>query len=182
MIRENPGTETDVQREQRLRRGAVEPVDGGHGDRGLIDRDPMLETEPAVRRQPTVETERQTVYSTSGINIVAGLWLILAPAALGYAGVEAALWNSVVVGIAVAAMAILRVVRPLEFEGVSWTNFILGIWLVVSPFVLGLWDLTPMVWNNIIVGIVILALAATSARATRALHETRPRWAGEPRP
>jgi len=122
--------------------------------------------------------EIKTVFGTSGINIIAGLWLLLAPFALGYAAVETALWNSVIIGLAVAVMAIVRVVRPDEYEGVSWVNFVLGIWLLISPFVLGLANIEWLVWNNIIVGIVVLALAATSAMATRRYHDptkgTRP--------
>jgi hypothetical protein len=84
----------------------------------------------------------------------------------------------VIVGLAVAVMAIVRVVRPDEHEGVSWVNFVLGIWLLISPFVLGLANIEWLVWNNIIVGIVVLALAATSAMATHRYHHptkgTRP--------
>lgn len=127
--------------------------------------------EPRARRErqdfdDEAPAEIKTVYSTSGINIIAGLWLLLAPFALGYSTVETALWNSIVLGIAVAVMAMVRVVRPDDHEGVSWVNFVLGIWLLVSPFVLGLANIEALVWNNIIVGVVILALAATSAMAT----------------
>lgn len=141
-------------------------------------REPRTQRDPysyreTYRGEPVTEAPApvQTVYSTSGINILAGLWLILAPFALDYATVEAALWNSVIVGIAVAVMAIVRVTQPREYEGVSWVNFVLGIWLVVSPFVLNLMNIEALVWNNIIVGVIVLALAATSAMATRRLHE-----------
>lgn len=115
--------------------------------------------------------EIKTVFSTSGINIIAGLWLLLAPFALGYSTIEAALWNSIILGLAIAVMAIVRVVQPEEHEGVSWVNFVLGIWLLVSPFVLALQNIQWLVWNNVIVGIIVLALAATSAMATRRYHD-----------
>ncbi len=137
--------------------------------------DQAHEHEPRMREDYDFEDappEVKTVFSTSGINIVAGLWLILAPFALGYSGVEAAVWNSIVLGLAVGVMALVRVLQPTEYEGVSWVNFVLGIWLLVSPFVLGLANIEPLVWNNIIVGVVVLALAATSALATRQLHES----------
>lgn len=129
--------------------------------------------EPYESRETMADqpTEVQTVFSTSGINIIAGLWLILAPFALGYSNVEAAVWNSIILGVAVAVMAIVRVIQPLESEGVSWVNFVLGIWLLVSPFVLGLANIEALVWNNIVVGVVILALAAASAMATRHYHD-----------
>lgn len=135
--------------------------------------------EPHAYEFEEAPPEIRTVYSTSGINIIAGLWLLLAPFALGYANVETALWNSVIVGLAVTVMAIVRVVRPDEYEGISWVNFVLGIWLLVSPFVLGLANIDWLVWNNIIVGVIVLALAATSAMATHRFHH--PVKGGHPR-
>jgi len=40
---------------------------------------------------------------------------------------------------------------------VSWINLILGIWLVMSPYVLGLTGVTATVANNIVLGIVLIA-------------------------
>lgn len=37
------------------------------------------------------------------ICIVAGIWLIVAPFALGYAGVAGALWNDIILGLVVLA-------------------------------------------------------------------------------
>ena len=48
---------------------------------------------------------------------------------------------------------------------VSWINIVLGIWVLISPFVLGLAQLPRVMWNNVILGIVIgiLAIIRTSA-------------------
>jgi len=45
--------------------------------------------------------------------------------------------------------------------GAAWVNVILGAWLVVSPFVLGL-SRNAAVWNNVVVGIAVLAVALIS--------------------
>jgi uncharacterized membrane protein HdeD (DUF308 family) len=42
----------------------------------------------------------------------------------------------------------------------STINIIAGIWLIISPFVLRYWHMTAATWDNIIVGIVVLVLAA----------------------
>jgi SPW repeat len=44
--------------------------------------------------------------------------------------------------------------------GWSWLNLILGIWLVISPFVL--FASGVAMWNNVIVGIIIAAFALTN--------------------
>jgi hypothetical protein len=83
-----------------------------------------------------IQRMRETVQWTSGINVVAGLWLIIAPFVLGYEDIQAALWNDVLVGIMVAAFAVARLARPLMNPSWSWINALLGLWLIVAPFVL----------------------------------------------
>jgi hypothetical protein len=63
-----------------------------------------------------------------------------------------------VIGILVGALAIIRwaMGRP----GWSWINLFLGIWLVISPFVLVLG--TAAMWNNVILGIIVAAFALTN--------------------
>ncbi len=41
---------------------------------------------------------------------------------------------------------------------ISGVNLLLGVWLVVAPFVMGLTS-TSSYWNEIVVGVIILALA-----------------------
>ncbi|HEY1268538.1 MAG TPA: SPW repeat protein [Candidatus Binatia bacterium] len=52
-----------------------------------------------------------------------------------------------------------------ELKGVSWLNFILGIWLIISPFVLLYRGLSQALWDNVIVGIIIAILAIWRALA-----------------
>lgn len=41
----------------------------------------------------------------------------------------------------------------------SWVNVILGIWIVISPFVLGFSNQTALMWNNVATGCAIFLLA-----------------------
>ncbi|HEY7000178.1 MAG TPA: SPW repeat protein [Candidatus Udaeobacter sp.] len=43
--------------------------------------------------------------------------------------------------------------------GASWLNVLLGIWVIISPFVVQFARLPAAMWNNVIVGIVIAILA-----------------------
>jgi hypothetical protein len=55
----------------------------------------------------------------------------------------------------------------------SWINVLLGIWVLISPWVLGFaGHATPMT-NNVITGIVIIILAAWSALATSSTTSAR---------
>lgn len=43
--------------------------------------------------------------------------------------------------------------------GPSWINIVLGIWVIISPFVVQFTRFPAAMWNNVIVGIVIAILA-----------------------
>lgn len=116
------------------------------------------------------ERAAANVVTASSLNMLLGLWLILAPWALDYSSQTNAVWNQVVVGIAVATLAMIRVLAADRAAGLSWTNFVLGGWLVVAPFLLTYNDSTStaaIYWNDIIVGLLVLSLAAWSALSTR---------------
>jgi hypothetical protein len=108
------------------------------------------------------------VHWASGLNILAGLWLVIAPFALAYgADATGAAWNDVAIGATVAVLAMVRVAAPLQFESVSWVNFVLGGWLLFAPFVIGYSDNGTAVTNDIVMGLIVLSLAAWSAWAAR---------------
>lgn len=106
---------------------------------------------------------------TSGTNIAAGVWLLAAPFVLGYGGITAAVTNSIVVGLVVLSLAWYRTANPSRTMGASWTNALLGGWLIVAPFVLGYSATTAAVTNDIIIGLVVLSLGTASALAGRRL-------------
>jgi hypothetical protein len=82
-----------------------------------------------------------------------GIWLMAAPAVLGYGGAARA--NDRVVGplaATVAAVAISEVTRP-----VRWANLLTGAWLFAAPWVLG--SPWAAAWNSLFVGAALAALA-----------------------
>lgn len=120
---------------------------------------------------------RSTVNWASGINLLIGIWLFLSPWALAYWDLPVALWNNLILGAVIFVLAAWRVSAPRATAGVSWINFVLGIWLVISPFILdygieygtavGATNAQAATWNDVIFGIAVLAFAALSARAAR---------------
>lgn len=88
------------------------------------------------------------------INAVLGVWLMAAPAVLGYGG--AAGTNDRIVGpvaASVAVIAIWQVTRP-----VRWANLALGAWLLVAPWVFD-YERIALV-NSTIVGLLLMTFAA----------------------
>lgn len=109
---------------------------------------------------------RTTVHWLSGGNIIAAIWLVIAPFALTYTDTNAALWNDIILGVGIGIVALIRVGMPLRYEMLSWLNALLGIWLIIAPFALGYSDLAEPLWNDIIVGAIVLVLAVWSAVTT----------------
>ncbi|MGH8101046.1 MAG: SPW repeat protein [Chthoniobacterales bacterium] len=112
---------------------------------------------------------RQSGSGGAWINVLLGIWVIISPFVLGFALLPRAMWNNVVAGIIVAVLALVRT-GPARQAGWSWANVILGVWLIISPFVLAFVS-TTAVWNNVILGIITLIVAWANAAATRS-HAT----------
>jgi hypothetical protein len=89
--------------------------------------------------------------------------LIAAPIVLGYSDLMAAVWNDVIVGLVVLSFAWYRTARPAQAVWLSWTNALLGAWLIIAPFTLGYSDVMAGVWNDVVVGLIVLSLAIWSA-------------------
>lgn len=102
------------------------------------------------------------------VMLVLGAWLFLTPWIFGFTvgapvegattGFSTAAWNAWIVGVVIAALALWAALRFAEWH--DWVNGVLGVWLVVSPWILGFAALTAAVWNHVIVGLVVVILAA----------------------
>lgn len=121
------------------------------------------QTPPSDTR--SMSSSATTVRWSSGTNIAAGAWLLIAPFVLGYSAVGAAVGNAIIVGLLVLALAWYRTAKPAKGIGASWTNAVLGGWLIAAPFALGYSGTDAAVANDIIVGLIVLTLGAVSAVA-----------------
>ncbi len=95
----------------------------------------------------------RTAHWQDWASLVLGLWLLLSPWLLGYTSLTNALWNSVIVGILVALMALMHLRGGPVWE--EWVNLVLGIWLILSPWILGFSGMASPTWNAVIVGVLV---------------------------
>lgn len=102
------------------------------------------------------------------VMLVFGVWLFLSPFWMpAYASTSSvAAWNSYVLGVLVVAFAWAALAtRDLWEERV---NLVLGIWLIIAPFVLRFYGAeTGAAWNQIILGVLIGADAIWMLAAYR---------------
>ncbi len=107
------------------------------------------------------------VKTASGLNVLAGIWLIIAPFLLGFTNNTFAMWDGIIVGVIVLILAAIRFASPDRNGWLSWVNLILGLWLIVAPFVLGFSFLTIALWDSVVIGIAVAILAFWSAMTFR---------------
>ncbi len=100
----------------------------------------------------------------SWANLVLAIWLIIAPWTVGYSMDVPAVWNSTFVGICILLVAL--VAAGSRSPGPSWANLAFGVWLVLSPLLLGIASRSAL-WNFVIVGILVAVDALLSIRAKR---------------
>ncbi|MEI2808381.1 MULTISPECIES: SPW repeat protein [Paracoccaceae] len=97
------------------------------------------------------------------VNLILGLWLIVSPWVLGFAGLETAMWNAVVFGLVIAAMALAALTTFRDWE--EWIDMAIGAWLTISPWVLGFAtgaEGSALTGNFVVAGLLVLALSAWS--------------------
>lgn len=111
------------------------------------------------------------VRASSGMNALLGLWLMASPLIYPFAPSSiASTWNNVAVGALITLFAAIRVSSPYRNSGLSWFNLILGAWTAMSSWVFGYLSGAQM-WNSLVVGLVVIALAVCSGTATGAQHK-----------
>jgi hypothetical protein len=118
-------------------------------------------------REPDVEesgsysaADLRQIHFASGTNVVAGIWLVIAP--VFFCPQAVIRWNDAIVGLLLIVLAALRCVHPLHRFWVSWLNASLGLWLTASPFLLGCQHIAPQV-NDTTLGFIVFVAGAVSA-------------------
>lgn len=100
------------------------------------------------------------------INLVIGVWLFLSPWILGYIATRnAASWNAFIVGGAFVVFTVWALSIPKPWE--EWINALLGLWLVISPWVLGFAGSMTAMWNALICGAIVLVISLEATRSSR---------------
>lgn len=115
---------------------------------------------------------RAQITRRSGVNVVLGIWLAVAPWVLGY-GHGDPRWNDIVLGSLVAGAALARATGAYREAYLSWFNAAVGIWLIVAALTL---DRTAgATWNDLGIGATVFVVAIGSIEASARLYPHRRR-------
>ncbi len=111
-------------------------------------------------------TQTSNVRTASTVGILAGLWLIISPFILGNSGVSTVMWNEIIFGVIVAVLAGIQMAST-ETRWPSWINFVVGLWLILAPFVLNSYTgLGAARSNDVVLGIIVGLTGLWAALAT----------------
>ncbi len=97
-----------------------------------------------------------------------GIWQIIAPYVLGFAGEQTAMWNAIICGVLLFVFAALGFYGMGHWSPTSVRIFdglaaLTGLWLVISPFVLQYQTVVTAFWNAIIIGLFSFVCAGFAA-------------------
>lgn len=107
----------------------------------------------------------KTAKTLSWIVALFGLWEVIAPFLLGYSATGAAMWDAIIIGVVLIVLAGWAALVNQEgtIKSLSWINAVLGLWLIIAPFILAYSSVAAAMWNDIIVGVVVAVLAGWAA-------------------
>ena len=102
--------------------------------------------------------------AVDGLVLLAGLYTAISPWVVRFAGGASRLTvDNLIIGLAVAVLACGLTVIPERMYRLSWATVAIGIWQIITPWVVGP-DTVGVIWNNVVTGgvIAVLGLAAAS--------------------
>ncbi|MFI1396102.1 SPW repeat protein [Streptomyces sp. NPDC020681] len=102
-----------------------------------------------------------------------GLACAASPWIVHFSGNQPALTtHNLIMGIAIAVLALGFTVTPDRMYGLSWAMCAIGVWMIIAPWIVGTNPDAGVIWTNAIIGgltfLLGLACAAVAMRSNRA--------------
>src|SRR5215469_1401236 len=95
-------------------------------------------------------------------SLLLGVWLVISPFVLGFAGAE--VWITVVLGLCVVTAAVEGFVLPSYLE--EWAEILFGVALVIVPWTVG-YESVPATVNSVASGILVILFAISELMTDR---------------
>ena len=103
-------------------------------------------------------------------NAILGAILFITPWLFGFSNESRPAWNAWICGAVVALVALAAVIQFQEWE--EWLNGAIGLWVLISPWILGFATNASALWSHVVLGVLVAALAAIELWW---LHQSPPR-------
>ena len=106
---------------------------------------------------------RWEIIASSGVNVLLGAWLVLAPSLLDYDPADTALAHSAP-GALILALALLRTTLARRRSWLSWVNAAAGAWVFTHGLLIA--ESAAATLNGTFTGALVMTFAAASAMAS----------------
>jgi hypothetical protein len=93
-----------------------------------------------------------------GINLVLAVALFVYPWFIGFAAENASAWNAWIAGVVLGVLAIAALAMFAQWE--EWASLVVGLWLMVSPMLLGFAMNISAMWTHVVLGALVVAISA----------------------
>lgn len=118
----------------------------------------------ALRARYERVAESMSAHFTFGLALLTGLYVAASPWIVGFSATRSLATSDLIAGIAVAFLAYGFATTLDRAHGMTWTLPVLGVWVIVSTWILPDVVLTTgMTWSNVVAGALLtfLGLNAT---------------------
>lgn len=118
----------------------------------------------ALRARYERVAESMSAHFTFGLALLTGLYVAASPWIVGFSATRSLATSDLIAGIAVAFLAYGFATTLDRAHGMTWTLPVLGVWVIVSTWILPDVTLTTgMTWSNVVAGALLtfLGLNAT---------------------
>ena len=92
------------------------------------------------------------------VGIALGAWMLVSPWVVGFSDHDLATFNALIMGTILVLEELLEL--GVHETAEEWIDLVAGLWLMVSPIVLGFAALTPATVNTMGVGLLVVLFAA----------------------
>ena len=94
-------------------------------------------------------------------NLVLGAWLFISPWVLRFRDAGKVATNAWIFGIIIALLALSAIFAYQRWE--EWLTAAIGVWVFISPWVLGAVSNARILWSSLVVGALLVILALWSS-------------------
>jgi hypothetical protein len=99
--------------------------------------------------------------SQDWINLALAVCMFVSPWVVGFAAETVPAWNAWSVGVVLGMLAIATLAAFAQWE--EWANLLLGLWLVVSPWLLDFATNINAMWTHVVIGGLVAIMSAWAA-------------------
>ncbi|MHA7661473.1 SPW repeat protein [Mycolicibacterium sp. HS_4_1] len=108
-------------------------------------------------------SESMAAQATFGLTLMTAVYVALSPWIVDFYGMTRMTFNALIVGGAVALLAMLFGCALDRSHGMTWTLPFFGVWLVISPWIFTSGPTAGLIWSHVASGASIIVLGLCAA-------------------